>query len=498
MSETPTQPTLSHLDYLIELAKRIEALPMSEVVEAQGISLVRQGRNHSMPCPFHNGRGLQSFKISDSKKIYKCFSCGVGGRSTIKFVELYRESVGEPKLKFSKLVMNMALSVQLIDKAEYEAYFNRKFTKKELEDIQRRHYDHVERSISPDVKIERAEAELMDKVYRIFSRTWMNETNAPGLLSKEHAEKLKTIRHHDTDEFKQGLYFTMPSRYGLHEFVKALAYHKLIPPFENIDEADLSILKGMPGFFRNKRTGKWSFNAIKGIAMPYLNANQQVHGMHIWLDHPKKGVKYLYFSSSFAEDSDEFDSGIGAGTPIDVLYPKSYPEEKLKSTLFITEGRFKSQFISNRFSSISLSVQGVNSWSGLIPEIKTLLEKHPLHFTHIYLAYDADMTYNRQVFNQALAMVKALSAEFPDLEVTYVSWDVTFGKGIDDMLMAGHQSELKRQGRDAFELNYSKYEAYVNQHFLPLYPDEKVKDSWKQIPSELLEQTFKTYVLDFM
>lgn len=50
------------------------------------VSLKKSGQNHSGLCPFHDEK-TPSFLVSDSKQIFKCFGCGVGG-DAFKFLSL--------------------------------------------------------------------------------------------------------------------------------------------------------------------------------------------------------------------------------------------------------------------------------------------------------------------------------------------------------------------------------------------------------------------------
>lgn len=48
------------------------------VIQADGITLKKQGRQFVGLCPFHN-EGTPSLKVNEGKQIFKCYGCGVGG-----------------------------------------------------------------------------------------------------------------------------------------------------------------------------------------------------------------------------------------------------------------------------------------------------------------------------------------------------------------------------------------------------------------------------------
>jgi DNA primase len=66
-----------------------ETVDIIKVVERSGVKLKKKGSSFSGCCPFHNEQ-TPSFSVSESKGIYKCFGCGVGG-DAISFVMAYEK-----------------------------------------------------------------------------------------------------------------------------------------------------------------------------------------------------------------------------------------------------------------------------------------------------------------------------------------------------------------------------------------------------------------------
>ena len=86
------------------------------------INVIKKGNNYLAICPFHNDSN-PSMNISESKQIYKCFSCGAGG-NVFTFVSEY-EKVG-----FIDAVVKVA-NIVGYDLSEYEIDTPKVDTKKE-------------------------------------------------------------------------------------------------------------------------------------------------------------------------------------------------------------------------------------------------------------------------------------------------------------------------------------------------------------------------------
>ena len=86
------------------------------------INVIKKGNNYLAICPFHNDSN-PSMNISESKQIYKCFSCGAGG-NVFTFVSEYE------KIGFVEAVVKVA-NIIGYDLSSYEIETPKVDTKKE-------------------------------------------------------------------------------------------------------------------------------------------------------------------------------------------------------------------------------------------------------------------------------------------------------------------------------------------------------------------------------
>ena len=149
------------------------------------------------------------------------------------------------------------------------------------------------------------------------------------------------------------------------------------------------------------------------------------------------------------------------------------------NVVFITEGHFKAQKIAETFHCLALSVQGVSTFNGIELEIQRLIERG-YHISHIYLAYDADLSYKPAVFKASQATMNLLSKHFPTISLYYVGWNVHLGKGIDDLIEAGHQSHLSKLPRELFESLCLAFHEKLNQEATEDWSDEELIQCYNQ------------------
>lgn len=96
-----------------------EVLSKNDIVDivSEYVPLKKKGANYVGLCPFHNDRN-PSFMVSDTKQIFKCFSCGVGGNA-IKFISLAEKMDFKDALYF--LADKAGIQYQKNTGSDYEA-----------------------------------------------------------------------------------------------------------------------------------------------------------------------------------------------------------------------------------------------------------------------------------------------------------------------------------------------------------------------------------------
>ncbi|MBP1308662.1 hypothetical protein JOD82_001682 [Paenibacillus sp. 1182] len=452
--------------FIEQLIHQARSIPMTTVVGSR-MSLIRKGTSYKGLCPFHNGKKIGSFDVSDRKQIWKCFSCGVGG-DTIKFVSLY------DGIDYLAAAFRVALECGIISSWEYDEYYaNRRYRKHDIEKIQRR-YEAVDKE---KFQNNIADNETLDQVFRIFIKACD--------LSETHKNHLLNERGLTEEEISKGLYFTFPTRKVLSKFCKNIR-----STFDGSEE----VLSTIPGFFRQeskKFPGQkmYSFAKHVGIGIGIKNAKGQIVGIQI--RHDTKGDKdarYVWFSSAFAMNDDKYDSGTSSGSPVDVVYPEIIKNR----TVLITEGRFKAQHLSKATGSITISVQGVTSWRGIVNELDEIPNSFAVKKRYngdykvhcLCIAFDADMNYKWQVAEQLKKMADQLEAH--GYYTYYLNWSEEDGKGVDDIILAGKQGTIKRYDKELWDKSYEK----MCESILKNEPYTKMAD----VPKHIVKKYFEIYV----
>jgi len=466
-------------EYVIE---NVRELPPSAIIGKE-IHLQRRGIHHLGLCPFHNDTKLGSFVVTDKKGIFKCFTCDTAG-DNIKFVSLYRG------ISYLQSAFDIALECNIITNDEYEEYFGRRrYSEKQIQAIEKK---YIEKDKEKFVS-KKADDAILDKVYRIFidNTTLYTDEDVENQIEKEIERLEKNIANGDEiaktklqkfdkndyrkhpnnrmltindynylkkerklsdKEIEENAFFSMPKKFKYYTFRKELE--------EEFGEDYEEIIKTIPGFFKEIKKDYFNFAKQQGIGFAIKNNRGQIVGIQIRRTvQSSTGLRYVWFSSSFAEmDDEKYEYGTGSGSPVDVVIPDviKYP------TIGITEGKFKALKMAKEYNMIVLSVQGVSSWRGILKELNGLKDNFevtkkygkPFNIKYITLAFDADMSGNMQVYTQ----LKNLSDELEKnkYKTYYLNWDETLGKGIDDLIDNGNKNFIKKYRKLQFDNKYNE------------------------------------------
>lgn len=290
---------------------------------------------------------------------------------------------------------------------------------------------HIELKIKPVTQIvhhkqdeqKKVAVDVYDKVYRTLKKLMP--------LTKEDIEYLKNVRGLTEDRI-QADYLRM--KFLPEERKSIIMKLKKLTGYAN------DVLQYVPGFFLDKTTGQLDYAGspdfdITGIGILIHNVQGKVCAIQIRRDTSKKGNRYCWFTSRFAQENPLYDGGSSPGAAKDILIP-----DNPKNCLCITEGRFKSEILAQN-QNIVISIQGVYSWKGIDETIQEIQSKHEIH--SIFLMFDSDIMGNRQVFNAISGMTKVLQEKMPEIKLYFGIWQLKNGKGIDDCILNGNKKSVK-------------------------------------------------------
>lgn len=418
--------------YLDELIEQCRALPLSQVLGGRIVLHGRAGGSQKAICPFHADKTMGSFVSTDRKGVWKCFSCGAGGDG-VKFISLF------DGVDYVQAAFEVALEYGIITEGDYEENYKRKrYKKADVRNIQRR----FEKEDLNRNSTKQEDPSVLDRVYSLFLKGTK--------LNLEHEVYLERIRRMTEAEIENGKYFTFPTQSIMRNFVEDIKK----------EFGSDKVLGNVPGFYYKTDEEKWMFPKNKGIGIPIMNAVGEIVGIQIRRD--QKGAKasrYNWLSSSFAQGMEGYEFGTSSGSPVDV----SIPETITNTTVMITEGRFKASLLARETGSIVLSIQGVGSWFGVFNELEQLSTSEKVKKAYngkefilysVMLAFDADISSNLQVCHQMKKLSDGLEEKrYPTY---YLHWNEKLGKGVDDMIVAGHKSKIQRFEKRVWDRTFSK------------------------------------------
>lgn len=387
-------------EFIEGMIEKVKSVPVEKIV-GKYMNLQWKGRHLMGLCPFHRDTKIGSFLVTPDMGIWKCFTCGEGyGGHGIKFIMLYEDK------NFLEACFQIALDEGIISYEDYQKYGHSKIASDEIKRMEKIHL----KTGHPQAKNPIASPEKIHEVYTLFKSLCA--------ISAEHKEHLEGKRALQTNRIEKD-YFTFPSR-NKDRFIKKI---------KEAGGYDDAFLLTIPGFYWDIKTNKLSYMQAKGIGILIRDMYGKVVGIQIRKDTVKANEsRYIWFSSTFAAKTPElYKGGVGCGSPRDVIIP-----ENPKHILCLTEGRFKAEKIAEK-GSITMSVQGITTWKGIVKEIIVLHQKYRLR--KIYFMFDADMLGNIAVFDNIISMYNAIRAEIKDISIFYNIWKIEYGKGIDDVII---------------------------------------------------------------
>jgi len=198
-------------------------------------------------------------------------------------------------------------------------------------------------------------------------------------------------------------------------------------------------LTGIPGaYLKEKNNFKyWMFGGMdKSVLLPCRALNKEnifekgpIQAINYRIPGAEK-KKYRYLSSADKQN------GTSSGAPVHVSVPMIL---KKKNIIGITEGIIKADYWANRTGMIVLSVMGVSTWRTAISVVKDI--QSLINLEGVIVAFDADKKNNEYVRLYENNLINALKEI--RIKTAEAYWNLSLGKGIDDLLKNGHSPKYK-------------------------------------------------------
>lgn len=183
-------------------------------------------------------------------------------------------------------------------------------------------------------------------------------------------------------------------------------------------------LARVPGFIvkQNERGIFWTIAGRAGLLIPVRDVEGRIVAVIVRATDDGNGGRYRYLSS-------KKHGGAGPGSPVHVPLHKKHHE-----TVRVTEGCLKADLASVASKVLTLGLPGIASWRRAAGVLKKL------GATRVLVAFDADWRTNVAVANALACLVRHLVKN--EFKVAVEVWKLSQGKGIDDVLLAGHSPEV--------------------------------------------------------
>ncbi len=440
-------------DPVIEKAKENihEKLRMEEI----GLWLFGSPDPRRWLCPCHNDHHPGSVAAYDEGRRFHCFSCGADG-DVITLVM---------KKKHCTFPWAVYLIAAQFDGIVNEQEFSH--LAQMLHGSSCRMPESIpEKEGMETDEVQRAPAYILDMVYRIFIQGRSLLYPCSGVLTLNDYRYLRNRGIEDT-VIRENQYFTMMDETILPPLIQKLAER-------NYSE---DILIGVPGFYRDRKSGSIRMAVQKGIGIPIHDVWGNITAIQIRRSTSEK-TRYIWYSSASAGHPERMD-GVSSGSPQDVLCGK---DDNARDIL-ITEGHFKADAFRRYGHMSAISVQGIASCRDIDGPLRQLIaQKHKT--CRILIGFDSDMYTNPAVYHQAVKLADDIVRQNLPAVIVYLFWNSMYGKGLDDVLQNHYENEIHMAEKEDFEAVMSHYEA------LTLHTDEERKEAFQREVIDRLSQRY--------
>lgn len=203
-------------------------------------------------------------------------------------------------------------------------------------------------------------------------------------------------------------------------------------------------LDDVPGFYIDDKTGHRTTALVSGMVIGVYDYNGHIKNLLIRNDRAKVGKngkvynKYVTFSSSGKTKG----ARVYHVTHCPVV--KGLPQEVAGVTIRLTEGVLKADITTALGDVYCIGLQGLDITDDL------LITLEALQTVTVILCFDQGEDDNVDMIRKKGRLIKFL--QDAGFEVKVEKWDASFGKGIDDVLHAGHADKVEYCEDEEIEL----------------------------------------------
>lgn len=413
----------------------IRDLSIAEVLESYGVRPAKITYNKVFAlCPFHLDEHIGSFSIDKDLNFCYCFSCQKGGDAIKSMSIIWNKSYIDSALQ-------IAADFGLITNEEYTNLAGTEYTDEYLDKkIKREVVIRDNRNNKPNNETLKMWTDIYEYLRDYFG------------LSEEDYRYLSETRNLSKERIKRDYFsFNVSDQKEASRIIFNLK--KVFPQY-------VHLLSTVPGFFEVKEKDRFIISMLMTNSLGILlrNVNGQVVAIQQRDKSENPQSRYYYYSWKVPGKNSFIKGGGSVGTPIDVCIPKYGTKEP---KVAIVEGRFKAEILAQH-GFITLSVQGVNNIRGIEKDILDIEDKYKTQLHNVYIFYDADQIRNSNVFEAGVKLSNYLQEALPRIENTFVIWPPEYGKGIDDLALAGKIECCKMINRCRYVATYKRsYEAAI-------------------------------------